>query len=49
MIWSGDFNVIFDKILDSDGGNPAFRIQSLTKIHTLMLENELCDIFRVRH
>ena len=49
MIWGGDFNVIFDKILDADGGNPTLKIQSLTKIHTLMAENELCNIFRVRH
>ena len=49
MIWGGDFNVIFDKSLDADGGNPTLKIQSLTKIHTLMAENELCDIFRLRH
>ena len=49
MIWGGDFNVIFDKCSDADGGNPTLRIQSLTKIHTLMAENELCDIFRLRH
>ena len=49
MIWCGDFNMIFDKSLDADGGNPTLKIQSLTKIHTLMAENELCDIFRVRH
>ena len=49
IIWGGDFNVIFDKSLDADGGNLTLKIQSLTKIHTLMAENELCDIFRLRH
>ena len=28
----------------TDGGNPTLKIQSLTKVHTLMAENELCDI-----
>ena len=49
MICSGDFNVIFYKSLDADGGNPTLKIQSPTKIHTLTAENELCDIFRLRH
>ena len=49
LIWGGEFNVIFDKSLDADGGNPTLRIQSLTKIHMLMTENELCDIFQLRH
>ena len=45
MIWDGDFNVIFDKRLDADGGNSTLKIQSLTKILMLMAENELCNIF----
>ena len=49
MIWGGDFNVIFDKSLDADSGNPTLKIHSLTKIHTLIAENEFCDIFRLRH
>ena len=49
MIWGGDFNVIFNKILNADDGNQKLRIQSLTKIHILIAENELCGIFRVRH
>ena len=49
MIWGGDFNVIFDKSLDADGGNPTLEIQSLAKMYTLMAENELCDIFRLRY
>ena len=49
VIWGGDLDVIFDKSLDADGGNPTLRIRSVTKIHALMAENELCDIFRNRH
>ena len=41
--------MIFDKNLNADGGNPTLKIQSLTTIHSLMVENELCDIFRLRH
>ena len=38
-----------DKILDADSWNPPLKIQPLTKIHMLMAENHLCDIFRVRY
>ena len=39
----GDFNLIFDSKLDS----PRLKIQSLSKVMSMMSENELCDIFRV--
>ena len=45
----GDFNLIFDSELDSDGGSPRLKIQSLSKLISMMSENELCDIFRVRN
>ena len=45
----GGFNLIFDSQLDSDGGNPRLKIQSLSKPISMMSENELCDIFRVRN
>ena len=44
----GDFSLIFYSELDSDGGNPRFKIQSLSKLISMMSENALCDIFRVR-
>ena len=44
-----DFNLIFDSQLDSDGGNPRLKTQSLSKLISMMSENELCDIFRVRN
>ena len=48
-IWGGDFNLIIDSELDSDGGNPRLKIQSLSKPVSIMSENELCDIFQVRN
>ena len=45
----GNFNLIFDYELDSDGDNPRLKIQSLSKLSSMMSENELCDIFRVRN
>ena len=47
LIWGGDFN--FDCKLDVDGGNPKLKIQSITKLVSIMSENDLCDIFRVRN
>ena len=44
----GDFSLILDSELDSDGGNPRLKIQSLSKLISMMSENKLCDIFRVR-
>ena len=39
----------FDCKLDADGGNPKLKIQSITKLVSMMSENDLCDIFRVRN
>ena len=49
IIWEGDFTLIFDSELESDGGNPRLKIQSLSKLISMMSENEPCDIFRVRN
>ena len=48
LIWGGDFNS-FDCKLDADGGNPKLEIQSITKLVSIMSENDLCDIVRVRN
>ena len=40
-----DLNLIFDSEQDNDGGNPRLKIQSLSKLISMMSENELCDIF----
>ena len=49
FIWGGDFNVIFDEKLDTYGGNPKLEDKSITKIISMMSENDLCDIYRVRN
>ena len=49
LIWGGDFNCFFDCKLDADGGNPKLKVQSIAKLVSMMSENDLCDIFRVRN
>ena len=49
FIWGGDFNMVFDTTLDADGGFPKLKINSLSKLLSMMSENDLCDIFRVRN
>ena len=49
LIWGGDFNSFFDCKLDADGGNPKLKIQSITKLVSIMSENDLWDKFRVRN
>ena len=45
----GDFNLIFYSEIDSDGGNPRLKIQSLSKLISMMSENELHGIFQVHN
>ena len=49
IIWGGDFNVIFDTKLDADGGNPQLKLNSVTKLLSMIAENDMCDIHRVRY
>ena len=49
LIWGGDINSFFDCKLDADRGNPKLKIQSITKLLSIMSDNDLCDIFRVRN
>ena len=44
FIWSGYFNLIFDRDLDADGGSPKLKVKSLSKLLSIMSENEICDI-----
>ena len=44
-ILSGDFNVIFDTILDASGGNPSLKKRSLAKIISLTENLGTCDAF----
>ena len=45
FIWGGDFNLFFDVDLDAEGGSPKLKIKSLSKLLSMMSENDLCDIY----
>ena len=49
IIWGGDFNLFFDVHLDAEGGSPKLKIKSLSKLLSMMSENDLCDIYRIRN
>ena len=49
LIRGGDFNVIVYEKLDVNGGNPKLKGKSIIKIISMMSENDLCDIYRVRY
>ena len=49
VIFAGDFNLIFDKTLDSAGGSPLLKKHSLSEIIKLNETFNLCDIWRVRN
>ena len=48
-IIGGDFNIFFDDILDSLGGNPKIKQKSVDIVKDIMLANELTDVWRMRH
>ena len=43
-IIGGDFNIFFDDILDSLGGNPKIKQKSVDIVKDIMLANELTDV-----
>ena len=49
VIFAGDFNLIFDRNLESAGGNPLLKKHSLSEIIKLNENLNLCDIWRVRN
>ena len=49
IILGGDFNIIFDKRLDADGGSPCLKVGTIQKLMDIMSECDLCDIFRVHN
>ena len=49
VIFTGEFNLIFDKNLKSAGGSPLLKKQSLSKIIKLNESFNLCNILRVRN
>ena len=48
FVWGGDFNIVFDTVLDADGGPPRLKLKSGSKVLSVMSENDPCDIYRVR-
>ena len=48
IIIGGDFNFIYDILLDANGGNPSLKLKSITEINNIKITFDLCDIFRVR-
>ena len=49
VIFAGEFNLIFDKNLESAGGNPLLQKHSLSEIIRLNEKFDLCDVWRVRN
>ena len=49
IVWGGDFNLFFDSFLDANSGKPQLKMNSLTKLLSIMSERDLRDLFRVRH
>ena len=49
FIWGGDFNLFSDINLDADGGSSKLKVKLVSKLLSMMLENDLCDIYRIRN
>ena len=49
FIWGGDFHLFFDINLDADGGSPKLKVKSVSKLLSMMSENYLCHIYRIRN
>ena len=44
-----DFNLILNLNLDTDGGNPTLKSNSMKFLNILTVENDLVDIWRIRN
>ena len=49
MVFGGDFNLIFDCKLESNGGNPVLKKKSIVKLIKINESLNLCDIWRMRN
>ena len=52
LIWGGYFKTIFDNYLDANGGTPRgpkLYAKLVSKLLSLMSENDLCDTYRLRN
>ena len=49
LCWCGDFNLIFNPILDAYGGDPQEYKQCIEAIEGILLQHNLIDIFRTKN
>ena len=49
LIMNGDFNLFFNSKLDTAGGNPTLKRNSLAKLIKLKETYDLCDIWRIKN
>ena len=49
LVWGSDFNLIFDIQLDVEGGSQKLKLKSICKVSSIMSENDLCDIYKIRN
>ena len=49
IVFRGDFNLIFDCRLETDGGNTVLKKKSLAKLIVISGSLNLCDIWRIRN
>ena len=49
IILGGDWNCILDRNLDSNGGNPGTKTNTLAEISKIRNKYDLVDIFRAKH
>ena len=49
FIWGGDFNLCFDVDLDADQSSHKLKVKPLSKLLSIMSENDLCDIYSIRN
>ena len=49
VVLGGDFNVIFNPSLDSEGGKPVIKKRTIAKLIQITENLDLCDIWRIRN
>ena len=49
VVLGGDFNVILNPSLDSEGGKPVIKKRAIAKLIQITENLDLCDIWRIRN
>ena len=49
IIFAGDFNLCFNLLLESSGGNPSLKNKSISKVLQICEKFDLSDIWRIRN